>query len=67
MHILSIATTNGDYLKQCAPDVKCDPNVKYRSINGSCNNLNVPTWGAAITPFIRMVDANFGDGNNYTI
>lgn len=63
MHISSIATTNNDYLKYCAPQVKCDPNAKYRSINGSCNNLKIPTWGAAETPFFRLLNANFSDGN----
>jgi len=61
-HILSVATTNDDYFKQCAPQVKCDPTAKYRSINGSCNNLETPTWGAAKTPFLRMIDANYSDG-----
>ncbi|XP_022169138.1 peroxidase-like [Myzus persicae] len=61
-HIFSIATTNDDYLKQCAPQVKCDPIAKYRSINGSCNNLKTPTWGAAETPFFRLLNANFSDG-----
>jgi len=49
--ITSIATTNGEFLKKCALIVHCDPNVKYRSINGSCNNLKTHTWGAAETPF----------------
>ncbi|KAL4142192.1 hypothetical protein QTP88_004701 [Uroleucon formosanum] len=62
LHITSIATTNDDFLKKCAPIVKCDPNAKYRSINGSCNNLGIPTWGAAETPFMRMLDANYSDG-----
>ncbi|XP_022169129.1 chorion peroxidase-like isoform X2 [Myzus persicae] len=62
LHITSIATTNGDFLKKCAPIVKCDPNAKYRSANGSCNNLETPTWGAAATPFFRLLDANYSDG-----
>lgn len=62
LHIASIATTNDDFLKKCAPIVKCDPNAKYRSLNGSCNNLKTPTWGAATTPFLRLLDANFSDG-----
>jgi len=43
--------------------VKCDPTAKYRSANGSCNNLGTPTWGAEKTPFLRMIDANYSDGN----
>ncbi|XP_025194619.1 peroxidase-like [Melanaphis sacchari] len=62
LHISSIATTNDDYIKQCAPKVKCDPTAKYRNINGSCNNLEIPTRGAAETPFYRLLNANFSDG-----
>ncbi|XP_025194656.1 peroxidase-like isoform X2 [Melanaphis sacchari] len=60
--ITSIATTNDDYIKQCAPKMKCDPTAKYRSINGSCNNLEIPTRGAAGSPFYRLINANFSDG-----
>lgn len=59
---MSTATTNGDYLKKCSPQVYCDSNSKYRSVNGSCNNLETPTWGTAKTPFFRMINANYNDG-----
>lgn len=62
LHISSNATNNEDYLKTCAPQVQCDQNAKYRSINGSCNNLEIPTWGASKTPFFRLLNANFSDG-----
>lgn len=63
LHISSTATSNSNYLIKCAPRVKCDPNAKYRTINGSCNNLHQPTLGAAKTPFLRLLDANYNDGN----
>lgn len=63
LHILSIATTNDGFLKQCAPLVKCDPYAKYRSVNGSCNNLEIPTWGTSGSSFYRMLNANYSDGN----
>ncbi|XP_026807325.1 peroxidase-like [Rhopalosiphum maidis] len=62
LHVSSIATTNHDYFKQCAPQVKCDPFAKYRSPNGSCNNLEIPSLGALRTPFFRLLNANFSDG-----
>ncbi|XP_025410649.1 peroxidase-like [Sipha flava] len=62
LHISSVDTTYNDYLMQCAPRVKCDPNAKYRRINGSCNNLVKPTLGASKTPFLRMLKANYADG-----
>ena len=28
---------------------------EYRHITGACNNLNYPSWGAAMTPFRRLI------------
>ncbi|XP_025408384.1 peroxidase-like isoform X3 [Sipha flava] len=52
---------NDNYIKQCATIVSCDFNDKYRTINGTCNNLNNPTWGSSNTPFIRLVGAHYSD------
>ncbi|XP_025419139.1 uncharacterized protein LOC112689576, partial [Sipha flava] len=56
LHISSNLTINNadEYIRRCAPTVSCDPNAKYRTINGSCNNLLSPTMGAAETPFLRL-------------
>lgn len=66
--IRSVATTNGDYFQKCSPAVTCDSDAKYRTYNGSCNNLNNPNWGAALTPFYRLMNAEFNDSKekNYT-
>lgn len=40
----------------------CLKAAKYRSIDGSCNNLNRPTWGASLTPFRRMMPPAYADG-----
>uniref|UniRef100_V9GWQ8 Peroxidasin n=1 Tax=Craspedacusta sowerbii TaxID=128124 RepID=V9GWQ8_CRASO len=37
---------------------------KYRSIDGSCNNLNHPMWGAALTPFSRLLRPVYENGFN---
>jgi len=58
-----VATINNDYFEKCAPRITCDPNAKYRTVNGSCNNLQNPSWGAALTPFYRYMDPMFSDGN----
>lgn len=63
IRLTSVATTNGDYFKKCAPAVACNANDKYRTYNGSCNNLQNPNWGAALTPFYRLANAEFDDGN----
>lgn len=39
---------------------------KYRSQDGSCNNLEHPlTWGVANTPFRRALPAAYGDGKAF--
>ncbi|XP_050063420.1 myeloperoxidase-like [Aphis gossypii] len=58
----SMATINNDYFEKCAPRITCDPNAKYRTINGSCNNLQNPSWGEALTPFYRYMNPMFSDG-----
>ncbi|KAM3960851.1 peroxidasin homolog cardinal [Aphomia sociella] len=41
---------------------QCPPS-KYRSQDGTCNNLKNPLrWGASHTPFRRVLPADYGDG-----
>ncbi|CAH2243362.1 jg21402 [Pararge aegeria aegeria] len=35
---------------------------RYRSIDGTCNNLRRPTWGIPQTPYGRLVKFKYGDG-----
>lgn len=35
--------------------------AKYRSIDGSCNNLENPTWGASLTGFRRILPPTYED------
>ncbi|KAJ8940330.1 hypothetical protein NQ318_014406 [Aromia moschata] len=42
------------------PDV-C-PRSRYRSYDGSCNNLNNPVLGMPNTPYTRLLPPNYGDG-----
>ncbi|VVC28479.1 Haem peroxidase,Haem peroxidase, animal type [Cinara cedri] len=51
-----------EYLVRCAPIVRCDSGNKYRTANGTCNNLNNPIWGSSNTPFVRLVKAHYSDG-----
>lgn len=32
---------------------------RYRTLDGTCNNIRHPLWGAAITPFGRLLDADY--------
>lgn len=40
----------------------CNKYEKYRSYDGSCNNLKFP-FGVAFRPFRRILPADYGDGN----
>lgn len=41
---------------------RCDPSVIYRTADGSCNNLNHSSVGAAYTRQRRMMDNSYEDG-----
>jgi hypothetical protein len=42
----------------------CDPNNKYQSYDGSCNNLQNPSYGMSNLPFKRFLPLAYGDGFN---
>ena len=44
---------------------QCDPNYKYRLVDGTCSNLNNPLLGSSFTPYGRLNgpnSANYSDG-----
>ncbi|XP_043070897.1 peroxidase [Drosophila grimshawi] len=43
--------------------VECRPG-KYRRFDGLCNNIEHPTWGAANSPFQRLIGPLYADGIN---
>ncbi|KAJ0177643.1 hypothetical protein K1T71_006516 [Dendrolimus kikuchii] len=43
------------------PSISC-PKSKYRSIDGSCNNLEHPQWGQRGAPFTRIAAPRYADG-----
>ena len=53
------ATLLGD---ACLAPPLC-PAIKYRSFDGSCNNLINPNWGRALTPLERLLPPVYEDGS----
>lgn len=49
------------------PNKQCDASYPYRSMDGTCNNLQHPYWGAAFTPLTRLVPAAYNDGNKNSV
>ncbi|XP_060850509.1 peroxidase-like isoform X1 [Rhopalosiphum padi] len=56
--------SNNIYYDKCAPEVTCTENAIYRTANGTCNNLMNPLWGSSVTPYIRLCDADYNDGDH---
>lgn len=48
--------------QETLPIPNCFGHFKYRTIDGSCNNPFQPTWGAANTPFQRLILPQYEDG-----
>ena len=45
------------------PDPQCKGlDLLYRSADGSCNNLNNPSWGSSFMPFLRFLPPDYSDG-----
>ncbi|XP_012227185.1 peroxidase isoform X3 [Linepithema humile] len=42
--------------------VECDETAKYRSIDGTCNNIENPSWGSAMTAYTRVLFSQYFDG-----
>jgi len=40
---------------------ECNPNYKYRTFNGGCNNIGKPKAGASLTELPRLVPAEYED------
>jgi hypothetical protein len=36
--------------------------VKYRRIDGACNNAANPAWGSGMTPYARLLPPSYEDG-----
>ncbi|KAK8376103.1 hypothetical protein O3P69_008672 [Scylla paramamosain] len=49
--------------QMCPPMPSCSNlNLRYRTIDGSCNNPNNPAWGMSTTPNQRILPPTYSDG-----
>ena len=61
---LSSVSLKGTVLENtCLEPISCNV-TKYRSIDGSCNNLVNPHWGQRNTVFQRLLPAHYGNGKD---
>ena len=61
-------------LSGCAQSQRVEPcdrqlcfHLRYRSIDGSCNNLKFPKWGSALSPFYRLLPPVYENGVNQPV
>ncbi|XP_057375843.1 peroxidase-like [Daphnia carinata] len=62
---LPLLSLDNTLLKNSCPEsITCPPadSIKYRTIDGSCNNQARPDWGKANTPFQRALPDAYADG-----
>lgn len=52
---------NEEAERVCEKPISCNEFKKYRSYNGSCNNLQFP-FGVALKPFRRILPPDYADG-----
>ena len=45
-------------------NIVCNRASKYRSFDGTCNNLNYPLYGSINTPYQRFLPAEYADGTD---
>ncbi|XP_058790020.1 peroxidase [Phymastichus coffea] len=64
---LPLVDTSKTLIRDVCPaflhSIECRPG-KYRRFDGLCTNLENPTWGASLSPFVRLLSPRFADGMN---
>lgn len=51
----------------CQPPAGPCPNSKYRTIDGSCNNLRYTNWGIPNSKYARLLPPKYSDGKNTSV
>lgn len=52
---------NSNLEQYCIKEPDCK-HSKYRTADGSCNNMQRPLWGRSNTGFVRLVPPAYADG-----
>ena len=62
-HARHVLPQHFNTIDACAKTVPtCDSKTPYRSITGTCNNLNHPLWGSANIGMRRLLPPEYSDG-----
>jgi peroxidase len=48
----------------CSRRLNCNHHQRYRTIDGTCNNPQEPTWGSVDIALLRLADPVYNDGFN---
>lgn len=51
--------------EMCPTDSVCNQTTidsRYRTLDGSCNNIQHSSWGRSLTPFQRLAPSAYADG-----
>ncbi|XP_050538281.1 peroxidase-like isoform X5 [Daktulosphaira vitifoliae] len=65
MHTINMLSQKEiDLSDQCFSRPQCNSNAPFRTADGSCNNLQFPTWGKSDVAVTRIIQADYSDGIN---
>ena len=64
-YLANADTSNTALIENCPPQPACDTKNKFRTADGSCNNLKNPKYGMSATPLKRLMPSKYDDGMHF--